>query len=479
MIRSFLYHCVVAVALTAASAGSVYAQEIWSLEACIRQAVDKSLATRSSMINVENATIDKSQAKHARFPVVSASTNVGWNFGRTIDPTRNEFITETFFNNGAAVNANVLLYGGNRINNAIRQAELSKQASVQDLEQVKRDISLNVASIYLNILFSKENLLNAEKQLAITKNQADQLKKLIEVGNRPENDILDLESQLALNEQSVTEAKNNLELNFLNLKQLLRLEPSYRMDIVSPENIVIDSDPDMIVYDELLKSAVAMQPSVSAAESRLRGAMLGEKLAYSSFLPSLVGFGSLRSNYSNRGIRIKDYRNEIVEQEIILNNQPITIGFNQQIPNFETTPYVDQFRDNLSYGFGVSLNIPIYNNNTARASWQRAKLGTESALLNQTQVLETLKITVGQALADAKAAKARYLAAEKSRNAQNNLFNNATKRFEIGNLNTFELTRIKTQLETVTTNALIARYEYIFRSKVIDFYLGKPIIFVN
>lgn len=451
-------------------------QEIWTLEKCIQHALDKSLQVENSKISLKNTEIDASQAFHARFPSLSANTNVGWNFGRTIDPTRNEFITETFFNNGLSLNSNVVLYNGNRINNTIKQSQHENKAALSDVEQTKRDISLNVATLYLNILFSKENLQNAEIQLKQTNEQLILLNKQIAVGNRPENDRLDIEAQLATNEQSIVEASNNLAINFLNLKQLLRLNPDFELDIVAPAGLIIDTDPEIITFNEVYDAALTRQPSVMANEMRVKSALVGEKIAASQLLPTIGGGVSLQTNYSNKGINVIGYNDIVTEQDIIINNQTVTVGFPGRIPILEQSPYFNQFKDNLSYGVGLSMSIPIYNNNSARARVQRARLNTERSNLNLNQIKENLKITVGQALSDAKAAKSRFIATEKTKLAQTNLYNNALKRFEIGNLNAFELTRLKTQMESSVINHLIAKYDYIFRTKVLDFYLGKPII---
>ncbi|MBK9736614.1 MAG: TolC family protein [Saprospiraceae bacterium] len=202
-----------------------------------------------------------------------------------------------------------------------------------------------------------------------------------------------------------------------------------------------------------------------------------EKLAKADLYPSIVAFGSARSNYSNQGLTVDGFRDELIPQTIIFNGIEQVIGFQQQFPNYVKKPYVDQVTDNLSYGFGLSASIPIYNNNLTSAAVQKSKLNAARANLNYIQSKETLKITIGQALSDARAAKSRYQASTKTLNAQTNLYNNALKRFDIGNLNAFELTRLKSQMETTSVNLLIAKYDYFFRTKVLDFYLGKPIRF--
>lgn len=456
-----------------------YSQEIWPLEKCIQVAIEKSMSIQVTDITLKNAEVDYMQASHSRYPNLSAGSNVGWNFGRTIDPTRNEFVNETFFNNRFSINSNVVLFNGGKINNSIAQAATNIKASMKDVEQNKRDISLSVASLYLNILFAKENLQNANNQLLQTKNQLDLLNKQIAVGNRPENDRLDIDAQLANNEQSITEANNSLNLNILNLKQWLRISPASLIDVVAPANITYGSDPELISFDELFESAVKNQPSLHANELRINSARLSEKIAFANYLPNIGAGGNLSTNYSNKGKQITGFENIVAQQDILFNGNPVTIGIPQTIPVYQKSPYFDQFSDNLSYGVGVSMSIPIYNNMSAKADVQRAKLGRERAQLNYEQTKETLKITVGQALADAKAAKARLAATEKTKNAQLMVYNNALKRFDTGSLHVFELTRLKSLMDIATTNHLIAKYEYIFRTKVIDFYLGKPIQLTN
>jgi outer membrane protein len=450
-------------------------QEVWGIEKCISYAIEKSLQIETSLNNLENSELDLNLAKHSRYPNLSASSNVGWNFGRTIDPTRNEFITETFFNNGFGLNTGMTLYNSNKINNRISQASTNNKASLKDVEQTKRDIALNVSSIYLNILFAKENLKNAENQFVLSNEQLIQLKKQIAVGNLPENDVMDIEAQLAMNEQSIVEAKNNLNINFLNLKQLLRLDPDYDLDIKAPELLMFETDPDVLTFNEVYESALKNQAGIHASELRLQSANLGEKIAKADYFPVLSVGGSTRTNYSNKGFSVSGFKDVTSYQDLIINNQEVQVGFKQSVPTFVETPYFDQFKSNLSYAVGFSLSIPIYNNNIVRSGVQRAKLNIKNAKLNNIQLKENLKITIGQALSDARAAKARYQASAKSSKAQENLYRNAVKRFEIGNLNTFELTRIKTQMETQSVNELISKYEYFFRTKILDFYLGKQI----
>lgn len=454
---------------------TVPAQKAYNLEACIERAIQANLQIQSSGIALQSAEIDIHQALQARYPNLSFNSNVGWNFGRTIDPTQNLFTTETFFNNSSTLSSSVVLYNANKISNIQKQALANRGAAEKDLEQIKKDISLQVSSVYLNILFAKENLANAETQRLQTEDQLRLLNKQIEVGNLPENDRLEIEAQLAGNDQTIIENQNILNLQFLNLKQLLRLEISEEIDIVVPEVLQITTDPDFVTFESLFENAKSNQASVSAAEFRIKSAVLNQKIVHAESMPSLVAGGNLRTDYSNKGLSVKGYEQSIVEQDIFFNNQSATIGIPQNIPIFQKTPFWDQLNNNLSYGLGVSLNIPIYSNYTIRANQQRARLNLERAQVSYDQNLETLKSTVAQAYADAKAAKMRYNATEKTRKAQAVVYDNALKRFELGNTGIFELNRLKALLETTEINHIIAKYDYIFRSRVLDYYSGKPI----
>ncbi len=462
--------CIIGILFT-----DVKAQKVWSLQACVERAIEANLQVQNSNVALQSAAIDIMQAKHARFPNLSFNTNIGWNFGRTVDPTQNLFTTQTFFSNGASLNSNVILFNGNRINNTIKLSNANLKASAKDLEQTKKDISLQVSNIYINILFAKENLENAKRQRTQTQDQLNLLNKQIAVGNRPENDRLEVEAQLALNDQTVIENQNILTMQLLAMKQVLRLNTNEAIDIIVPENIQISTDPDLITFDNLFQKAQENQASLAAAEWRIKSANLSEKVANAEALPSLVAGGNLRTNYSNKGYHITGYNQQIVQQDIYFNNQAATIGIPQNIPVLAETPYFDQFNNNLSYGVGISLNVPIYSNFNIKATQQKARLNLERAEIGYDQTLESLKTTVAQAYADAKAAKIRFEASEKTKHAQELVYNNALKRFELGSTGVFELSRLKSIFETAQTNHLLAKYDYIFKSRILDYYLGNPI----
>ena len=217
------------------------------------------------------------------------------------------------------------------------------------------------------------------------------------------------------------------------------------------------------------------QNRVEAAKLRVKSAELGQKIAQSAYFPTVGLGGSLQTNYSNKGFDITGTDQVINFTDVVINGQNVSVGFPSSIPIFEKTPYFNQVTDNLSYGIGMNVSIPIYSNYNARAGVQRSKINTDLANLNFEQIKDNLKIEVSQALNDAKAAKSRYRAAEKSKIASENLYKNTKKRYDIGSAGTFELIQNKTLLDNAIINETISKFDYIFRTKILEFYLGLPL----
>lgn len=460
-------------------------QDIWTLEKCILHSQKSSIDINRSELGILQADIDLDQAKQARYPSLNANTNVNWNFGRTVDPTTNEFNTETFFSNNYGLNTGVTLFNGFRINNNIKRSELNLTAAKADTDQMRRNVALQVASNFLNVLFAQENISLANRQLSLSQQQLDQVNKLIKAGSSPESERLNLEAQIAQSEQMQITSQNALDIAILQLKQILRLDPSYSLTIEAPEDLEVTTDPDLVNFEEAFNEAQKARPDLLANQLRIESALLDEKIARSGFYPSISIGGSLGSAYSNRGRTTDGVRLIRTETEVDisaelpglppLNRQSVIIGSEQEVPNIIEQPYTDQLDQNLSYGFGLGVNIPIYNNGNTKSNIQRAKLNAINSQLNYDQNLETLKISVQQALADARAAKKTLEASEKSLKAQNLAFENTTKRLEIGAANTFEWESQKTEMENAEIQRLIDKYDYLFKIKILEFYLGKEL----
>lgn len=466
------------------SVSTAYTQDIWSLEKCIIHAMDASILVNQAELGVDQSAVNLNQSRQDRLPNLSGGSSVGWNFGRSIDPTSNEFIQSTFFANGLNLNSNVVLFNGNRINNTIKQSNFNLEAAKADLEQTQRDIALTVATNYLNVLFAKENIAISQRQLELNQQQLEQTSKQISAGALPESERLNLEAQVAQSEQALIVAKNNLDISMLQLKQVLRLDPSFPLDVEAPESVDVTTDPELVNFEEAFIEAQKNRPDLFASEWRVKSADLGIKIAKSQLAPSVFGAANLRTNYSNQARELdqliprrfeEDVLLTVDEQNLNLTDVPATIATDGFDPTFKKPSYDTQLDNNLSYGFNISLNVPIYNRGQTRNNIQLAKLNAENNRLQYDQLLETLKITVQTNLADARAAKKKLEASEKALAAQQLAFENTSKRLELGTANTFEWEAQKTQMENAELQRLIDKYDYLFKIKILEFNLGKPL----
>lgn len=453
-----------------------YAQETWSLERCVRHALDNSLTVRNAELGEQFSLVTAKQVKQERFPSLNAGAGAGLNFGRVINPATNNFETENSLFSNVGLDAGMMLFQGGFINNSIKQANLDLDAAGQDVQQTKNNLALQVALAYLSVLFAEENLVNATDRLALTQSQLDQIDKMISAGTRPENERYDVLAQIALDEQAIVGFENDREVNLLSLKQLMLLEPDYPLELEKPE-ISLDG---MEAYESyslatVYEAALASQPQINAQGLRIQSAQIGESLARSSLLPRLSIGGSIGTNYSDLAKTPLGFQTTRIQTPgVYINGESAIFEIDQlSVTEFETTPLLDQFDNNIGYGFSVNLSIPIYNNSIARAGVSRAKLTTIQTQNTDEQIRQTLKTDIQSALAAARSARESLDASERAFTAAEIAYNNADRRFALGTINNYDLISARNRLDAARVNRTIAKYDYVFRAKVIEYYLGR------
>ncbi|MEZ4984809.1 MAG: TolC family protein [Saprospiraceae bacterium] len=454
--------------------------DAWSLQRCVQYAWQHNLAVQQAEINVRNSSLDKSLNQWSRLPSLNASVSGGYQFGRTIDPTTNSFNNTRIGFNSYGLNGGVVLFDGNRINASIQQADANLEASRMDAEDTRQTIALNVATAFLNILLNEEQLANSQTQVEQSKQQLERTNRLVAAGQLPANARLDLEAQLARNEQTLIVAQNNLDIANLSLKQLLQLDPAQPLVLEMPAVAVSE---DMLVrsytLEEVYAAALRTQANVAAAQLRIQSSEQGEKVAAAGALPTLTLFGSLNTNYSTAAI---DFANPNTDNVMLVPGDPVQVevnGISTEVVFFNpvgvTYPkqsFGDQFTENFGQSLGVSLNIPIYNNHRNNIAKERARLGIINAELNHRQLTDRLKSDVQAAVTNFYTARNSYLAAQRSFEAAEAAWNDARRRFDLGAINTFEYNNAADNRDLAQRELTRARYQLLFNQKVVDFYMG-------
>ncbi len=461
-------------------AGGMQAQSqdnIWSLQECLEYARDHNLDLHRAALGLRTSEINLLQTQAARYPNLNINPSFNASVGRSIDPTLNTFITDEFYSFNFTVASGITAFNAGRLINSTKQARLDLRASEKDLKQQEMDLALNITLAYLQILFNDELLKSAEFQLASTKEQAERTNKLVQAGSLAPADLLQLRSQIATEELNVVNAQNQLELAYLNLMQQLQLDPAEPFGIKKPELEEPEENLLSTPAAEIYQTAEANQPFIESADIRIKSAEYDILIAKADYYPSLtVGANAFTAWSSGRRIQTST---QVVNDTfpLIVNDQPVEVVSANPIPVFGTYNFVDQLVDNQNFGLGFRLNIPIYNRRQVKSNVERSQIGLERARIDAQIARQSLQQTIQQAYQDAKSAYSSYLSTQRQIDALDLTLENTQKQFDLGMVNSVDFLIAKNNLNRANNDLVRSKYNYIFRTKVLDFYLGNPIGF--
>lgn len=452
-----------------------FSQESWSLEKCIDYALENNIQIKQQELNTRYSEITLLQSKAILLPTLNGSANHNYSFGRSVDPYTNEFSSANVQSNNFSLNSSVMLFNGFQNMNTIKRNQFDLMASLEDMEKAKNDISLSIASAYLQILFSLELLDIANNQLEITKLQVERTKKLVEAGSLAHGSLLEIQSQEAAEELQVVNAQNQQDISYLTLTQLLDLDSVDGFDIVHPELSEINTETFPYTVSQVYGEAIMKLPQISSAEYRLQSSEKGLSIARGFISPRLTLGASYGTGYSNAR-KLYTLSDDISYQTI---GQTELSQENVLAPMFiyDESPWAfgDQLKDNASTSLYFSLSVPILNGFQTRTSISNAKIN----LLNSEYSLQLAKNQlykdIQQAYADALAALKRYSASEKAVSSREESFRYTQQKFDVGLVNSVDYNLAKNNLIKAKSDLLQAKYEFIFKSKILDFYRGQPI----
>ncbi len=458
-----------------------FAQEKWSLEKCINYAMENNISIKQSELQAEIAGYSKQQAKLDLLPSLNGSGTHGYNWGQTIDPFTNQFATRRVRTNSVGFQSQVTLFNGFSLVNRVKQANYDFMASRADAEQMKNDVALNIANAYVSVLFAEDLLEIAQNQEEISQLQRDRVKQLVDAGQLPKSNLLDAESQLALDEASTVQRQNDLDLAYLSLEQILQLEPGKKILVEEPGQLEVNQSFLSNKPASIYENALERLPQVAASEYRVKSAERGLAISRAQLMPRLTASGSYGSGYSgnNRILR------EGATPNISFDSTGFTSGgeavFEPNISfedeDFRTKSFVDQLDDNRNQSLNFSLVIPIFNGWSARTSVKQAKLQTAINNYQLQQTKNTLRQDIQRAYADARASYKSYEAAKKSSAAAEEAFKYADIRYTQNLINQVEFSNAKVRLANAQLEQSRAKYDYVFKVKVLDFYKGEAIAF--
>ncbi|KAB1069717.1 TolC family protein [Tamlana haliotis] len=421
-----------------------FAQEkLWTLEECVDYALEHNITVRQGENSLLQNEQDVIAAKGQFLPSLSGSLGHSTTFGNE-EIFSGEFVNRTSNSTNVGVGLSQTIFNGFRLTNLYRQSKLNLESNQLELDRIKDDISLNVVNAYLNVLFNKERLEIAKAQQSFSAKQVAQVKDLVDAGVQPRANIYDAQATLSSDEQEVTVAENNYNLALLSLSQLLQV--SYNGFEVAVMNVNMPSS--ALLYNDVqpvLDYALENRNEIRVAEKNIEIAQLNSEISKSGYYPSVTGGYNFSSS-----------------------------AFFSNLTDTED-PFFDQLDTQKSNGFRVSVNIPIFSRFENKTNLAKSKIAEENSLLTLDQAKLDLESNIQRAFTDAQGAFKSYLASQKASEAQEIALENAKERFNAGIVTSFDLEQVRVRYVNAQSSLINAKYDFVFKTKVLDFYMGKPI----
>lgn len=430
-------------------AGAQEAPKQWSLEECIRYAIENNIDLKQKELERQNQEVTLHTSKYSWLPNLNASINENFGFGRS-ESKDGLIVDRNSANTSASIQLSMPIFDGFKIPNDIAARKLDLKASIETLNKAKEDLSINVASYYLQVLYNKEMLKIAELQVALSSEQVTKTEALYNAGKVPESQLYDMKAQLAKDEVTLTESRNNVKLALLDLTQALELErDGENFDVLEPEtgDAVEQYMSSIIPPDQVYDYAAGVKPQVKEQEYLLESQKKMLKVAQAGYYPKL-NFSAGYSNGYYHNFGDGDYNN---------------------------APFSDQLKNNGQKSIGFSLSIPIFNRFQVRNSVRSARIAIHNRELLMENTKKTLYKEIQQAYYNATAAQEKYVSSDKSVDASKIAFSYAEERYGAGKSTVFEYSEAKTKYAQSLAEQTQSKYNFIFRVKILDFYHGTPI----
>jgi outer membrane protein len=462
------------------------AQDKWDLRRCVEYALANNISVQQTDVQARVAEVNEKQTRWSQYPNADFSTNTGLQWGRSIDPTTNQFTSNQLLFQGYSLNAGITVFNWHRIRNNIIAADLSSDAARMDVEKIKNDISLTVATYYLQVLLSYQQIKIAEKQMEQTLRQLDVVNKRVHAGAAPELDKLTLEGQYATDSSTYITAKATADQNLLQLKQVLNIDAGQPFDIAEPPVEQIPVEPILNLQPEtVFQIAIQNQPAQKANLLRLKSLEAALRSSRAAMYPTISIGGSLGTNFSSADKKVTG----VTVTGFKANGDLVTIG-GTQYPVFSPDGFANQAKktfgerwdgwglqmnNNFRQSLGFSISVPINNSGAARFNYQRSKLDLKNAELTRSLADQTLKNDIYKAYYNASAAMQKFNAAKITYGITQQAADFAKKRYDLGLLNSFDYLITQNNMYRSQYDMLAAQFDYVFKMKVLEFYKGQGI----
>jgi outer membrane protein len=421
-----------------------FSQQIWTLEDCINYAHANNLRIKQTKFQADMAKNDLLQSKLQILPDLNAEAGRRYNFGHQINPYTNQFIESNTITDNYALNSSMNLFSGLVTYNSIKAYEYSALSKLQDVEKEKVNITIEIASAYLQILFNDELLEVAKRQRDVTQLQVERTSKLVDAGSAARGQLLEIKAQLSAEDLNVTNSQNSYNLSVLNLAQILDLDSAVNFKIVKPDSLELDLSRQITDVLGIYNYALAILPHIKSAEYNLMAYERNLAIQKGMASPRLGVYGSWGTGHSNDSI-LQQYS------------------------------YTEQLNNNAFKSFSIGLSVPIFNRWDVKRNISNAKISVLNAENTLDMTKQQLYKEIQQSYNDAVASSERYKSASEAVDSYREAFVYTEQKYNVGMVNSVEYNVAKNNFIKAESELLQAKYQYVFAMKILDFYRGIPI----
>jgi outer membrane protein len=448
-------------------------EKTMSLQQCINNALSNNITVKQSSQLAQTAAVNHLQAKQNLLPDLNAGIGYGFNQGRNVDPLTNNYINQQLASSNLSLNSQLTLFNGMRLQNIIRQNKLTKNAAEQDLEQAKNDLTLNVILSYLQVLSNDDLLAINTAQAAVTKKQVERMTVLVNEGVSAGYLLADLKGQLANDLIAILNTSASLQQSKLTLCQL--------MNITYDSSLQLQRDTTEIPESgyagssaELYQASLQRFALIKANELKIKAAAKGVLVSKSGYFPVITLFANLGSSYSSLAQTLTPTTVSEVPtgSYVLVNGTQSPVLQKEQNYSFSKTGYTKQLNNNLGNFVGINMSIPLFNKFQTKNNVTLAKIRLKTAELEGDNSRLLLKQNIDQAYLNMNTAFEKYKVLTEQAKDFDESFRAAEVRFNTGVINAAEYLISKNNADRSKTNLSQAKYEYLFRTRVLDYYKG-------
>ena len=422
----------------------------YTLEDCINYAMDKNLSLSNQKINAEISEENYLQSKRNLLPVIEAGASGNQYFGRSIDPTTNDFVNQRLFSSNFYLSTQVSLFNGFIKQNTIKFNKLQHLLSEEQVKQKEIELTYTIMTAFYDAIYYEQLLKVVDEQLSLTKINIDKTNKLIDLGLKAESDLLEILAQESSEKHQLLTIKNQFDNSILLLKRAMNFPINDNLSLHHEQNI---NSIYQWSVQEIYEHAVNHMPQLQITKLSIKSSENEINIAQGRFYPTLYLGGNYTSGFAD-------------------SNKENTNISNPNNPIWETIAFNRQFKQNASQSVYLSLSIPIFYQWQSRSKLKIAKLNLENSKNLQEEMARELYQQIAEDHQQLQALIKEQEHLKIVEESQEKVYEIAEKKLNQGLISVLEFYTAKNQLTNTKAELLRVQTQLKIKGRTMKIYLN-------